>query len=269
MNAGSILPQQESIDALLSLTTAERVDRLIMAAEEGPLDKLKAILRVVSADAQTINGRTALMTALIHERVAQTLHLIPISDLSLRDAGGNTPAILAAYNGFIEGLRRVMAGCDVNARDDESATALMWAAANDNPDCVELLLTDARCDPTLVLGDCFYAQGAIFRHHLKLANKAAGVDIRAPDSGKDAFWLAAHCGHWACADLLAPYAEASLLNDVMAFAGRERFPRTIARQEAQALREVVGDAANGSPAGSLASSALSSANAAVRAASRL
>ena len=57
-----------------------------------------------------------------------------------KDTEGNTPLIMAAYNGHSEVVDMLIKrGANVNDKDNEDKTALMWAAYNGHSEVVDIL----------------------------------------------------------------------------------------------------------------------------------
>ena len=64
------------------------------------------------------------------------------ADINARDKDGKTPLMYAAWNNQNPEVIKVLleAGADVNARDKNGWTPLMYAAWNENPDVIKVLL---------------------------------------------------------------------------------------------------------------------------------
>lgn len=118
---------------------------LHLAARYARADAAKRLLEAgADANAQDITGRTPLHAAVASDAqgVFQILLRNRATNLNARMHDGTTPLILAArlaIEGMVEDL--INADVDINSADDQGKTALHWAAAVNNVDAVNILLS--------------------------------------------------------------------------------------------------------------------------------
>lgn len=132
---------------------------LILAARSGSAQFVAELCRRADVDAQNVKGRTALMEALAGVASKKSgwsssgsdlgplrcvLRLLPLSNLDLQDAEGQSALMLCAEAGIPELLGLMLPTADVNLRDAKGATALarLCAGREDN-ECFELVLEKA------------------------------------------------------------------------------------------------------------------------------
>ena len=99
----------------------------------------------------------------------------------------------------------IKAGADVNAKDNDDQTALMWAACYGHTACVDVLIK-AGADVSAKVNDVLTALmwAARYGHTAcveVLIKAGADVNVKAND-GWTALMRAACCGHTACVDVL-------------------------------------------------------------------
>jgi ankyrin repeat protein len=118
------------------------VTPLLFAAISGSPETIRMLLRSgANVKAKDVGGRTALIEALTTENdlPPETIEeLIRAgSEVNVRIYGGLTPLMIAA-SGNSRILRAIIrAGADLNATDDQGATALRWA--KDSPENYKIL----------------------------------------------------------------------------------------------------------------------------------
>ena len=118
---------------------------LHLAARYARADAAKRLLEAGSdANAQDNTGRSPLHAAVASDAqgVFQILLRNRATNLNSRMHDGTTPLVLAArlaIEGMVEDL--INAEADINAADDQGKTALHWAAAVNNTDAVNILLS--------------------------------------------------------------------------------------------------------------------------------
>ena len=136
----------------LDLRDAEGCTALMRAMRPGSLELFELILQKADPDIRDDEGRTALMKAATFRRDLDEFAelLAPRSDLTLRGPGGLTA--LMAHEDNPKMVRMLLAGSEVDARDDEGHTALMRLAGSEYAgESVALLVavSDARLrDPS-------------------------------------------------------------------------------------------------------------------------
>lgn len=118
---------------------------LHLAARYARADAAKRLLEAgADANSQDNTGRTPLHAAVASDAqgVFQILLRNRATNLNSRMHDGTTPLILAArlaIEGMVEDL--INADVDINSADDQGKTALHWAAAVNNIDAVNILLS--------------------------------------------------------------------------------------------------------------------------------
>ena len=133
---------------------------LHLAARYARADAAKRLLEAGSdANAQDNTGRSPLHAAVASDAqgVFQILLRNRATNLNSRMHDGTTPLILAArlaIEGMVDDL--INADVDINAADDQGKTALHWAAAVNNTDAVNILLShgankDAQDNKVLII----------------------------------------------------------------------------------------------------------------------
>ncbi len=124
---------------------------LLDAAESGDLLAVRSLLDSgTSPSARDLQGRTVLMTAMIHghSTVAELL-LARGANVNARDDQGVTALMLAARDGDVALVQRLLdRGASVDARTRDGWTALTYAARKAHPEIARRLLR-AGADPTL------------------------------------------------------------------------------------------------------------------------
>ncbi len=179
---------------------------LMSAVDSGQVAKVSLILSEnVAVDAETRDGRTALIVAAGREHPAPVRRLLKAGAKAeggsgkftaltqavraglhettrlLLDAGadpnrvaadGRRPLMLAARGGHDEIVRALLdKGADINGRNpDDGSTALMWAANNGLKGMVEFLV-ERGADPTIKANDGWTAgEAARMAGHMDIAN---------------------------------------------------------------------------------------------------
>jgi Notch-like protein len=118
---------------------------LHLAARYARADAAKRLLEAgADANSQDNTGRTPLHAAVASDAqgVFQILLRNRATNLNSRMHDGTTPLILAArlaIEGMVEDL--INADVDINSADDQGKTALHWAAAVNNIEAVNILLS--------------------------------------------------------------------------------------------------------------------------------
>ena len=136
------LAQKGFVEGLRGNLTNE----LIQAATSGDFNKVSKILdsKAIKSDvnAKDKNGDTALILAANNGKVEVVEKLLGKgADVNLADKNGNTALIWAANNGKVEVVEKLLAkGADVNLANKDGYTALMLAASNGKVEVVKLLL---------------------------------------------------------------------------------------------------------------------------------
>ena len=129
------------------------------------------------------------------------------TDVNQRDSEGRTALMYAAYNGHIEVLMRLISkGADVNLQDNYGRTALMMAASGPFPQALKLLL-DNGAMPDVADKDEHYtalmyaaAEGQLENVKILLSFKANPA-LKDAD-GDDAITFAVKNGHKEVAEIL-------------------------------------------------------------------
>jgi ankyrin repeat protein len=119
-------------------------DQLVMACQDGNLDKVNALLQA-GCDANAIRSfGAALCCAMMSSRAVEVAKLLlaASADPNLRDSEGWTPIFYAAGNNLAEGIRVLAkAGADIDARCFSNGwTPLMNAACFGHEACAAELL---------------------------------------------------------------------------------------------------------------------------------
>lgn len=121
-------------------------DTIFQAAENGDLDRVKALLkgnpRLVNAKDE--QGRTPLIAALYvdcNEDVAEFL-IAKGADVKARDSAGNSVLYYAARKGSKKMVQLLAAkGADIKAKDKYGSTMLHWAASGGSVELAEYLVS--------------------------------------------------------------------------------------------------------------------------------
>ena len=141
-------------------------EELIQAAKEGDINKVKKLVQEANIDAQDDQGRTPLHWAAINEHLevvdvllnngASTQVIdndgnpaeVVIRNSEIRkkirkareQALFNPKLIKAAKEGDINKVKELVQQANINAQDNQGRTPLHWAAMNEHPEVVDVLL---------------------------------------------------------------------------------------------------------------------------------
>ncbi len=124
-------------------------EKLIMAAKEGRLGKIKRLLDSgAEVNARDEKGRTPLMlintlTGKLEKHASEICELLleKGADVNAKDRYGMTELIWASVYGHTYNCVLLLeGGADVNAKSDSGMTSLMWAARNGHTGTCEFLL---------------------------------------------------------------------------------------------------------------------------------
>ncbi|XP_041474154.1 transient receptor potential cation channel subfamily A member 1-like [Lytechinus variegatus] len=113
------------------------------AAVTGADDIARALLRYgASIMMEDDEGMTSLHRAAMHDRCGMISLLIKEgAEIEHRDDYGFTPLICAAWKGHKGAAAKLFSyGANIEAMDEKMRTCLHWAAENDRPDIIELLM---------------------------------------------------------------------------------------------------------------------------------
>lgn len=122
---------------------AQPADSLLVAAERGDVDRVRALLTDKAAiDARDAQGRTALLIATHRNDIAMAQTLIAAgADVNAKDAIQDSPYLYAAAEGRLEILRLTLAaGADLASLNRYGGTGLIPAAHHGHIDNVRDLL---------------------------------------------------------------------------------------------------------------------------------
>jgi ankyrin repeat protein len=146
-----------------------------------------------------LNSR--IFEAALNGQLSQLKNLIAGGfDVNTRDKDGSTALMFAAYNGHVDIIRELISkGASINLQDSNGRTALMMASSGPFPDAVKMLL-DHQADPNITDRDEHYsalmyaaAEGQLEVVRILLANRA---DPALKDiDGDDAERFAKNNGH--------------------------------------------------------------------------
>jgi len=130
--------------AKVNLSDQEHQTALMWAACEGHLETVKGLLKAeAKADAVTKQGRTALSFAAQFGRFEVGKLLISQGEakVDVADQDGLTPAFYAIMTGSHEFLDYLLEkNCPLEAHSKRGETVLMWAAMQQQLECVKLIL---------------------------------------------------------------------------------------------------------------------------------
>ena len=135
-------------------TVATPSSELVIAAQSGDLEKVKALLAVAGTNVNQVDpetGRTALHWAARENRgEIVTLLLESKADINAQDRTGKGPITLAAETGSADAtLRLANAGASLTNRDSIGGTPLSWACGLGTAETVEILLNKG-ADATII-----------------------------------------------------------------------------------------------------------------------
>jgi uncharacterized protein len=135
--AAVLIPLQAHADALPD----HYKELYFAAAREGRVDLLDGMIKDgVPVDLRDDHGYTALILAAYDEQPAAVdLLLARHADACAADLKGNTALMGVAFKGELPIARKLVALCDVNARNHEGQSAAMMAALFGHADIVRLL----------------------------------------------------------------------------------------------------------------------------------
>jgi uncharacterized protein len=149
-----------------------------------------------------------ILEASLNGQLSQLKNLIAGGfDVNTRDKDGSTALMFAAYNGHVDIIRELISkGASINLQDSNGRTALMMASSGPFPDAVKMLL-DHQADPNIIDRDEHYsalmyaaAEGQLEVVRILLANRA---DPALKDiDGDDAETFAKNNGHKEIVSLL-------------------------------------------------------------------
>ena len=197
-----------TIGTLQLSTRTREVTPLIMAAIEGSVSSLYALLELqANPDIQTNDGATALLAA-SHYGHEQCIHLLIQSkaDPNIQENKGVTALVMASQKGdhqCVDLLLRSKADPDIQANN--GVTALHMASQKGDHQCVDLLL-QSKADPDIQTNNGVTAlvMASQMGHDqcvdLLLQSKA-NPDIQT-NNGVTALYTASQNGHYQCVDLL-------------------------------------------------------------------
>ena len=156
-----------------------------------------------------LNSR--IFEAALNGQLSQLMNLLADGfDVNIRDDDGRTALMYASYNGHIEIIRELIAkGASINLQDTNGRTALMMASSGPHPAAVKMLL-DHQADPNITDNDEHFtalmyaaAEGQLEVVRILLANRA---DPSLKDiDGDDAGTFAEKNGHKEISELLKSF----------------------------------------------------------------
>jgi len=130
--------------AKINLHDQEYQTALMWACAEGHIECVKGLLAGdAKTDVMTKAGRTALSLAAQFGRFEVAKLLVETADakVDIPDGDGQTPIFYAVLSGSHDLLDYLLEKkCNIEAHTKRGETALMWAAMNQQLDCVKLLL---------------------------------------------------------------------------------------------------------------------------------
>lgn len=106
--------------------------------QDRDVDSLNQML--ILQELQNPTGMTALMRAVVLDRLDCLKELIPISDPNRKDVKGFTALMYAAYEGNVECVKALIPVSNANLQDKDGFTALMIATSLGYTDCVKALI---------------------------------------------------------------------------------------------------------------------------------
>ena len=126
------------------LTTAQTRDQgLILAAEQGDIERVRQLLaQGASVHAQDERGVTALIAAAYRNHLAIADLLIQAgADVNIQDNTKQSAYLIATSEGYLDLLHRTLqAGADVHSKDSYNGTGLIRAADRGHVEIIEELL---------------------------------------------------------------------------------------------------------------------------------
>jgi len=288
--AGGSSLSQDVFDRLLPCVAgAERNERgataLMLAAQSGKPERVRALLPASDAKMADSVGRTALMFAALSATPECIELLLPFSEANARDVHGTTALGYAVnrLNG-LDAVRLLLAACDPKISDKDGRTPYLEAVRLGSAEMLELLAPKSDEKATTHGRDALMVAAREGHAHLipsllktcdPLAMDLAGVDAlkwailyektavvallspfsdlrRKDKNGATAFSLAVERGAAECADLLLAGAE---MDDIQAAFdtlgrkdGRTLMPRAMALLEGVAIEQAMGAMASKSAA---------------------
>ncbi len=183
----------KEIERILNTAAQEMGRRLIVAAGQGDIQNVKALLsQGASVQAQDENGRTALIAAAYRNDLAIADLLIQAgADVNIQDKTKQSAYLIATSEGYLELLKRTLqVGADVHSLDSYYGTGLIRAADRGHVEIIqELLKTDIKIDHinnlgwTALLEAIILGDGGMRHTEVVRLLVEAGADVNLADGG--------------------------------------------------------------------------------------